>query len=158
MSDAVAYFITWTTYATWLPGDSRGWAKKKTWGIQPPDPLLEDTARVSLAEAPVILSQEQRDLVDQVIVKHCQIRGWELHARNVRTNHVHIVVTAPGVEPNIVREQIKAWCSRRLSEHAGLTGGGKNGQRRWWTERGDIELIWNKEQLEAVVRYVLEMQ
>jgi len=156
--EAIAYFITWTTYATWLPGDSRGWAKKKVWGIQPPDPEQEALARSMLTEEPVTLTSEQRDLIDNVIVKHCQIRGWHLHARNVRTNHVHLVVTAPGVEPKIVREQIKAWASRRLSEHAGLVGSGKNGQRRWWTEGGDIELIWNMEQLEAVIRYVLEMQ
>jgi REP element-mobilizing transposase RayT len=71
---------------------------------------------------------------------------------------VHIVVTAPGVAPKTVREQLKAWGSRRLSEQAGLTGSGKNGQHRWWTEGGDIELIWNEEQLEAVMHYVQEMQ
>jgi REP element-mobilizing transposase RayT len=156
--EAIAYFITWTTYATWLPGDQRGWAKKKVWGLQPPDPEQEALARSAVTEQPVILTKSQRDLIDQVIVKHCEIRGWQLRARNVRTNHVHIVVTAPGVEPKIIREQIKAWGSRRLSEQAGLVGGGKDGQRRWWTEGGDIELIWNKEQLQAVIHYVLEMQ
>jgi len=76
-------------------------------------------------DAPTRKSREERDLVDQVIVKHCQIRGWRLHARNVRTNHVHLVVTAPGIDAKIVGEQFKAWGSRRLSEQAGLVGGGK---------------------------------
>jgi hypothetical protein len=26
-SDPLAYFITWTCYGTWLPGDDRGWTK-----------------------------------------------------------------------------------------------------------------------------------
>lgn len=27
MTDPLTYFITWTTYGTWLPGDVRGWRK-----------------------------------------------------------------------------------------------------------------------------------
>ena len=49
----------------------------------------------SMKEQPAVLSPEQRQLVDSVIVKHCNIRKWVLHARNVRTNHAHIVVSAP---------------------------------------------------------------
>ncbi len=25
MRDPIAFFITWPTYGTWLPGDERGW-------------------------------------------------------------------------------------------------------------------------------------
>ena len=25
MQPPLAYFLTWTTYGTWLPGDERGW-------------------------------------------------------------------------------------------------------------------------------------
>jgi hypothetical protein len=28
MADPLAYFLTWTTYGTWLPGDERGWCKR----------------------------------------------------------------------------------------------------------------------------------
>jgi len=28
MPDPLAYFLTWTTYGTWLPGDERGWVLK----------------------------------------------------------------------------------------------------------------------------------
>src|SRR2546430_11024925 len=34
----LAYHITWTTYGTWLPGDDRGWVKKGSSAVQPPDP------------------------------------------------------------------------------------------------------------------------
>ncbi len=27
MPEALAYFLTWTTYGTWLPGDERGWVQ-----------------------------------------------------------------------------------------------------------------------------------
>jgi REP element-mobilizing transposase RayT len=159
MADPVAYFITWTTYGTWLPGDQRGWVKRGEWAApQPADPLLEENARQLMTEDEVVLTHEQRATVDAVIVDHCRIRRWWLHARNVRTNHVHVVVTATSVHPATVREQLKAWGSRRLSEVAGLRGGGRNGRRRWWTENGDIVFVRGEEHLAQIIRYVTELQ
>src|SRR5438128_1149723 len=140
MNDPIAYFITWTTYGTWLPGDQRGWVKRGQWVVQPPDPSREQQAREHMADKGFLLTPEQRTIVNGVLVDHCRIRKWSLHAHNVRTNHVHVVVTAL-VDPKLVREQLKAWASRRLSEQAGLRSAGKDGQRRWWTEKGDIELV-----------------
>jgi REP element-mobilizing transposase RayT len=105
----------------------------------------------------VVLTPEQRRIVDVVVVDHCRIRKWSLHARNVRTNHVHVVVTAP-IDPKVVREQLKAWASQRLSDQSGLRGTGKDGKRRWWTEKGDIEWVRDEEHLAQVIRYVLELQ
>ncbi len=153
----LAYFLTWTTYGTWLPGDERGWCKRGSRVVETGDPDLRDAARSAMTEEPVILTQAQRDLIDAVIVKHCAIRKWTLHARNVRTNHIHAVVSAALVGTE-VRAQLKAWCSRRLSERAGLTGGGDNGKRRWFSERGDVEWIDDHEHLENAIRYVDELQ
>ena len=33
MPEALAYFLTWTTYGTWLPGDERGWVQYR-YGMQ----------------------------------------------------------------------------------------------------------------------------
>ena len=76
-----------------------------------------------------------------------------------RTNHVHVVVTADR-DPDTVRDQLKAWCSRRLSDAAGLvqTVAKKAGRRRWFTEGGDKELIDNEEYLANAIQYVLEGQ
>ncbi len=70
----MAYFITWTTYGTWLPGDERGWLEKGSPVIQPPDPVLRAAAQAAMTQERVVLTQAQRDLVDQVIAKHCQVR------------------------------------------------------------------------------------
>ena len=156
-SDPIAYFITWTTYGTWLPGDERGWTKRGE-GPQPPDPDREDAARQAMTESAVILTEEQRVIVGDTIVRKCQSKNWVLHARNVRTNHVHVVVTAAGVVPEIVREQLKAWCSQELSSAAGLKGRSHNGRRRWWTERGRIDTLFTDEDLEGAARYVIEGQ
>ena len=155
----LAYHITWTTYGTWLPGDARGWIKSGGWGIQPPDSAREESAGQAMAESAVVLTHEQRVIVDSTIRAHCHIRGWILHALNVRSNHIHVVVTVDR-EPKIVRDQFKAWCSQKLSDHAGLTTkvARKAGRRHWFTEGGDHELIETDEYLENAIRYVTERQ
>src|SRR5690242_8249973 len=86
MADPLAYFLTWTTYGTWLPGDERGWVERPG-QFRSPNPGLEAAARSLLKEAPCVLNHEQRRLVEQTIAKHCAIRGWHLHVVNCRTTH-----------------------------------------------------------------------
>lgn len=141
----LAYHIIWTTYGTWLPGDARGWLKKNSPGIQPPDPEREQRAPERMAEAAVSLTKRQRGLVEQTVQEHCRIRHWTLHAVNVLSTHVHVVVTADR-DADDVMNQFKAWCSRRLSDSAGLDNVVAHGagRRRWFTEGGDKEVIENK--------------
>jgi REP element-mobilizing transposase RayT len=122
-----------------------------------PDEELEEAMREQMTGDPVYLTPEQRLIVERTIVRHCHTRGWHLHAVNARTNHVHVVLTA-SADPKVVRAQLKAWCSRMLSENEGLLGGGKNGQKRWWTEKGNIRCIDNDEGLAGAVQYVKECQ
>jgi REP element-mobilizing transposase RayT len=156
---ALAYHITWTTYGTSLPGDKRGWVKGGHAGIEDPNWRLEDKARDRMAEAAVLLNFAQRRIVEETITDHCEIRGWKLHAVNARTNHVHVLVAAQR-EPNDVMNQLKAWCSQKLSDAAGLTEkvALKAGRRRWFTEGGDKELVHDAMHLQNAIRYVLEGQ
>jgi REP element-mobilizing transposase RayT len=153
------YHLIWTTYGTWLPGDERGWIKKKEHGIQPADPRREQQARSRMAEPAIVLTREQRLIVAQTIRDHCRLRNWSLHAINVRTNHIHVVVTADR-DPDEVVNQFKAWCSRRLSDAAGLTTrvAAKAGRRRWFTEGGDKEVINDVRYLHNAVEYVQNRQ
>jgi REP element-mobilizing transposase RayT len=102
-----------------------------------------------------VLSDQQRAIVERTIADHCAIRKWKLHAVNARTNHVHVVVTADR-DPDDVRNRFKAWCSRKLSEAAGLRErvAKSAGRKHWFTEGGDAELIDNEEYLENAIRYV----
>ena len=54
----------------------------------------------------------------------------------------------------------KAWCSRKLSDAAGLVRAvaKKAGRRHWFTEGGDKELIDTEEYLANATSYVLERQ
>ena len=138
--EPLAYHLTWTTYGTWLHGDRRGRVKNGVFEIKNADVEREEEARSRMKEPVVVLSEDQRLLVEKTIRDHCEIRGWTLHALNVRTNHVHIVVSA-NRSPDEVMNQLKAWTSRTLSDQAELTTkpGSKAGRRKWWTEHGSTK-------------------
>ena len=108
-----------------------------------------------MAEGACILDREQRTLVEQTIEDHCRIRGWELHAVNCRSSHVHVVLTA-AVSPAEAREQLKAWSTRRLKERdrQRLQAERKN----WWAERGSGRFINDEAGLENVIHYVRDLQ
>jgi REP element-mobilizing transposase RayT len=155
---AIAFFHTWTLYGTWLPGDERGWMERGR-GARSPDPMRELEAALYMTESSFILTEEQRRIVEQTIADHCRIRKWTLHAVNCRTKHVHVVVTAD-CDIRVVREQLKAWCTRRLKEHQRASAKNEQIELRdnWWTERGWDEYIDNEQALAAVVEYVQEGQ
>jgi len=158
--EPLAYFLTWPTYGTWLPGDERGWVKWHR-GFQPPDAVKKLEAAARMAENACRLDRDERRLVETAIVACCGVRGWALHAVNCRSNHVHVVVTAR-VDPDTVREQLKAWCSRRLMEAAQNRGGSvsRDGSVRtnWWAERGSQRYLNDEDSLEAAILYVRDAQ
>jgi len=149
--EPITLFITWTTYGTWLPGDRRGWRKWQA-GEQQPKSLLEAWCRDQMKDEPVLLNLDHRQTVEDVCRRHATIRRWELHATSVRSNHVHVAVTA-SAEPKKVRDQFKANATRVLREHpTPITA------HKVWTRGGDIQIIDSEEALEQVVLYVNEAQ
>jgi REP element-mobilizing transposase RayT len=154
---AIAFFSTRTTYGTWLPGDQRGWFERGR-GLQPPDRMREFEATLRMTEHAFMLDLEQRRLVEQIIADHCAMRKWILHAVNCRSNHVHVVVTAPDRAIEIPREQFKSWCTRKLRDRERsllLRDGSLTVRENWWTERGWDEYIDLEESLAEVNAYVL---
>jgi REP element-mobilizing transposase RayT len=111
------------------------------------------------------LDHDQRRLVEETIADHCRIRGWTLYAVNCRSNHVHVVIAASR-HPNEIREQFKAWCTRRLKameqERRRMTPAQAASNRiireNWWAERGSGLYINDEEALEAIIHYVREAQ
>lgn len=158
MPPPLAYLITWTTYGTWLHGDDRGSADR----LAPRDPglpyLAPDRARArfereELKSDPVIFSREARRLVDRVIREHCAFRGWTIHALNVRTNHVHLVVTAP-VPPEKIMGECKAWASRRMRETSLLDAS----KPKLWTRHGSTRYLNDEASVDGAIRYVRDGQ
>ena len=159
MGDPLAFFLTWTTYGSWLPGDERGWVEKPG-KVMAADSEREAAAAERMVEPELTLDREQRDLVEKTIDDHCRHRGWHLHAVRCLTQHVHAVVTAPDRDPEDVRAQLKAWCTRRLKELARsrARGGKLQVRKKWWTERGSKRRLYDETSLAAAIRYVIEDQ
>ena len=151
MADPVAYFLTWSTYGTWLPGDSRGWIEYRH-GWQLPAPILELECCDSMTEDSCRLNDDQRAAVEAQIAETCQKRDWHLHAVNCRTNHIHVVVSAPNVKPKKIRVDLKAWATRVLKTMFDPK------RENWWAARGSIRHIHNDNSLEASIFYTLDAQ
>jgi REP element-mobilizing transposase RayT len=146
----IGYFITCVTYGTWLPGDDRGWVEyHRGWKL--PDPARHLEAEAKMNEDACILNLPQRTAVNLQVRETCDYRGWTLHAVNCRSNHMHIVVTAPNTSSRKVRIDLKAWATRRLKKF-------DPSRDNWWAERGSIRWLFDAEGLEATIFYTLDGQ
>jgi REP element-mobilizing transposase RayT len=156
MSAPLAYFITFTTYGTWLHGREPGSVDRhhNTPGTPflPPDGDVEAERRRSLRQAPYWLDEPRREVMLRTIREVARHRGWKVWAVHVRTNHVHIVVTAPA-KPEKVMADFKAWASRRLREVFG-----EDADRDRWTQHGSTRWLNSSAALEGAIAYVVEEQ
>jgi REP element-mobilizing transposase RayT len=155
-TEPLAYFITFRCYDTWLPGDRRGWTDRPGRSLRPTlrsgHPGLLSEAEEGMVQRPLALASTHREVVDASIRDVCAHRGWRLHGLNVRTNHVHLVVSA-NQTPEQVMTSLKAWSTRRLRE-TGLI----SGEIKPWSRHGSTRYLWRVDEIEAACRYVLEGQ
>jgi REP element-mobilizing transposase RayT len=156
-SEPLAYFLTWTCYGTRLHGDARGTVDRwhNTYGESglKTNHRLRESIDQRLAHPPYHLDAYERTIVEDVIRAHVSHRRWRLHALNVRTTHVHIVVSAGKYTPELAMEQLKGWGTRRLRD-AGLLGATAPA----WTDHGSTQYVWNEDQLFEAVNYVQNCQ
>ncbi|WP_231603026.1 transposase [Neorhodopirellula pilleata] len=152
MRDPIAFFLTWATYGTWLPGDGRGWIQyEHGWKI--PQPPLELECKARQEEESCLLLPVERKLVEAQLAETCRYRNWTLHAANCRTNHVHVVVSAPATKAKKVRVDLKAYATRKLKQAS------KQPKREnWWAERGSIRWVWDQDSLTQVIYYTKDAQ
>ena len=115
----LAYFITFRAYGTWLHGDERGSVDRlhNTFGSPrlPPNPLRRNYERRMLKRPPTHLSKNRRAAIERGIRETCKLRNWSLLAFNIRTNHVHTVVSA-NCKSEKVLAALKANATRTLRE------------------------------------------
>ena len=108
--------------------------------------------RNQLKKIPFILSARARGSVERAIRETCSIRKWYLHAFNVRTNHVHTVVTA-NRKPELVLNAFKANATRQLREDKVWSH-----QFSPWVDKGSKVRLWNERSLANAIDYVLNGQ
>ena len=152
----LAYLITFRSYGTWLHGDERGSIDRfnNSYGgpYLPPNTAWLRHNRKQLKRPPFTLGARARRSVEKAVRETCSIRRWNFQAFNVRTNHVHIVVTANS-KPAQVLNTFKANATRQL----------RNDQL-WqypfspWADRGSKIKLWNERSVANAIDYVLHGQ
>jgi len=152
----LAYFITFHTYGTWLPGDEEGSVdfahNVSGTPMLPPDPIREAEARERMDQPPYTMDEPRRAIVLQAIQEVCTHRGWSLLASHVRTNHVHVVVFANRI-PRKVMNDFKAYASRHLNDN-----GFDQHERKRWARHGSTRYLWQPDHVEAAIHYVVHEQ
>jgi REP element-mobilizing transposase RayT len=161
------WFLTWTTYGTWLPGDVRGFVGpvRKAQGERethntpgtPCDadlPGLRRFARQAMRGDPIWLTAEQaRAVLDQTL-ETSAFRGWELLAAAVMANHVHLCVGVAGdPDPSAVLHSFKSYASRALNRRWPKPSSGT-----WWTESGSRRPLRGGGAVLGVVHYILHQE
>ena len=159
------WFLTWTTYGTWLPGDRRGFVGpiETAHGTievhnipgEPYDrdlPDLEFAARAAMKGPAVWLDRDQAVAVRDQILETAGHRGWRVLAVSIMSNHCHAIVTVPGdSDPSKLLGDFKAYASRRLSRLWTKPAGGT-----WWTEHGSKRRRRTEASVRAAVHYTLD--
>ena len=84
------------------------------------------------------------------IKETCRIRKWDLLAVNVRTNHVHTVVSVGTKKPEIALNAFKANATRKMRE-----GGCWISKLSPWADKGSTRYLWNEQSVARAIEYVL---
>ena len=146
------YLISFRGHGTWLHGDKRGSIDRlhNRYGTPklPPSPQREKLNCSRLKNPPVILNSQQRHAVEEGIRETCKIRRWDLWAMNVRTNHIHTVVSAP-CKPDKVLSALKANATRKLREAGCWTSSDSP-----WADKGSKRYLWTEQDLINAIDYV----
>lgn len=144
------YYLTFSIYGTYLPGDSRGSTNRYD-GRLPPLQALQYHAACLMPEIPFRLENvEDRRLVLNAIMEGCRYRGWRLIALHIREAHLHGVVQVEAATPGRVMGDWKSYGSRSLKVRWPE-------RKQFWARGGDCRSV-DGDGLNQVLRYVLEEQ
>ncbi len=153
----LAIFITFRCYGTWLHGDERGTVDRNNNVYRasriPASKNWKKFNQVALLHPPVILNAGQRKSVEQAIRDTCEKRNWTLLAVNIRTNHVHTVVSIGVKKPKNALIAFKANATRQMRE-----------DKLWdqehspWADKGSKRNLWNEKSIAEAADYVINGQ
>ena len=154
--EPIAFLITFRTYGTWLPGDERGSIDKyhNVYGGSRAvaSKERERLNRLRLKSPPFLLTATGRTVADRSIRDVCLWREWPLHALNVRTNHIHAVLSGNGSSGRMLSD-LKSYATRALRQ----VGEWKFSHSPW-VDKGSKRLLWNECHVASAVDYVVNGQ
>ena len=153
----LAYLITFRCYGTWLHGDERGsvsrFRNQYKSAYLPPEKNWVKTNVERLKGEVVTLDAGRREAVEKAVRETCDIRGWRLQAINVRTNHVHTVVSIGDKKPETALNAFKANATIKMRESGCWTS-----EKTPWVDKGSRRRLWNERSVELAIDYVINGQ
>lgn len=161
------WFLTWTTYGTWLPGDRRGFVSdiKADDGttIRHNVPGTEYDANILALEAhaasqqkavPVRLLEIQAVLLLNQFLETAQVRQWRLFASAIMANHCHLVVGVPGdPDPEKLLGDFKSYGSRKLNRSGHTVPHDKR-----WTKSGSKRKLPDEQAVLNAIKYTIDQK
>ena len=152
----LAHFITFACYGTHLHGHESGSVDRfhNRYGAAflPPDIVLRQKQEKRMKHPPYLIDHARAVIVMNAVKETSTHRQWNLLAAHVRSTHVHTVVQAK-TNPEKVMNDFKSYASRALNR-----AGYEHNKRKRWARHGSTKYIWNVEDLERVIHYVLYEQ
>jgi REP element-mobilizing transposase RayT len=139
--------------AAWRQAWFRGQAPPAIWNSNATaesDPTNYERKLLNLS--PVKLTKDRRKAIERGIREACEVLKWRLWAFNIRTNHVHVVVSA-NCNSRRVRSTLKSNATRSMRE-----AGCWQSPRSPWAAKGSRRFLWTEEQLIEAIDYVLYSQ
>ena len=94
MIKTLGYFVTWTTYGSWLQGEKKGYVKDGN--VLQENPNLRKANIKSMAGKKIILNNKQKEIVRESVLNEAEKTGQKTLALAVCSNHVHIVLGYTG--------------------------------------------------------------
>jgi len=156
INDPLAYFITFHTYGSWLHGDEKRSVDKGHNVYEMEYVRANENRRIyeqgQQNSSAKKFQRAARIIIDKTINEVAKYRGWTLHALNVRTNHIHVVVSA-NTTPEKVMNDFKVYCTRRLRETGEISK-----EEKIWSRHGSTRYLWDEKSVEEACRYVVEEQ
>lgn len=152
----LAYFISFRCYGTWLHGDERGSVDHfhNVYGspMLSPDVNMRRKMQNRMNQPPVELNANQRSAIEEAINETCHFRGWSLRAINIRTNHVHTVVSA-SQRPELIMNAFKANSTTKMIARSVWKRGLKP-----WSRHGSTRYLWTEKSLAYAIDNVINGQ
>lgn len=150
----LAYLITIRAYGTWLHGDEKGSVDRHNFNIYGTPRMfysesLKNLMKDQMKQKPIIFDKKERICVLETVKEVCDFRGYELLAVNIRTNHLHAVVSAYA-NPDKIANEFKSYATRRLRE-SGLIAL----EKKVWARGKSRRYLWKVKHVETAVEYVL---
>lgn len=149
----LAVFFTFRCYGTWLHGDERGSVDRhnNSYGSPriPSNPNWRKFNETQLSRLEVKLNVAQRRTVEKAIKETCKERNWELLIVNVRTNHVHTVISIGASSSQRALAALKANATRRLRDDKLWSD-----ENTPWAEKGSKRNLWNEKSVGEACAYV----